>query len=1198
MEQTINQFSKGLQLDTNPMVQSNDTLSDALNATFITQNGNEVILQNDMGNRRVDNAFLPPGYEPVGIKEYGGIIYIAAYNPVTNRSQIGSFPSPERKISQLDDPNLKNTVDFIGDFRKSVKQNYGLYWLTSDTLLYPLTNKNSLHTGDKFVVYGFTDEESIKNVTNYDNIDENEETKIKKVKTPLNKTYTLQLGVLNSQNEFVDITKTLIRWDENDNRIQFEGTETDLFKFNKGYFLAKGNEDNNDLHDTINDSNFTSERLAQKLALNTYAYKLIGPMYLKAILNHIEEFSYSIRGSYRDQTETTTGIADLIVEAIIKYNCPHKNSTDNDIANDIDYSTFDEGIVNWDNFFDFYYTDSKRSKSFFIEPDNSEHKTIAANRKSEPTTFTTTYDKLTNLYTIKITKKYSNIRNNNDEIKIVREEDGDKIYYILGVCTPQMEYLRKNSEEVPVPVYLEGLSVIDVINLNLLGSGTIISKEWRFYNNNNTTELTYGLEVYPKEGYKLVNLYADFYEVKENINWMQPSATRFLAEEIQNRNTVTFSWKPSGDKNIGEILPRKMYYVKLKYQIMDEAGENYYKYNVITKELIMGLSGDYIYSSDENIWFLSTSLFNNSYKQSDKYYIKCYFDRRNQKEEDNFKKLCTVNIKLNPNDNITELEEKKDTYGQLITSEPNNDDYTVQINKSIKFTYNPSIEIVDLEKYPDNVTLAYNQINVNYKTIYQYNNIEYSKDSNGDIISNNASKLIDVIQNSVEFFTSPSYRKSNINDDIVKINEVQSSNQININIVSNNIFRTIRESNKDVLITNAFNNFYDVIEPAIVNRLLENEQGAGIVISEYDDDSIPIIEIESKSDRILLVYFNNNEHELFGSSSNHKKWFSFPFKELDYDTKEMLNPTNNNFSYCLYSGNAMPSQEDLEKVYEILSEKFKNTDNNSSDFLFLFNITNNVKPQKLGLKGNYWDVNKKSFLFSYNDTRVWWRAQDKENNEKWVQLYTPLEINYDNRSSENQVKDSLIKYFKSIFKDFIYCYINNTNAKDAGVYVPVNYQYTRDYKVPIKIYNKLTAIIGENYVNNGNYNSSPLIFTNNTILKKNSQAYSYTIKYDEDFLDAVSVNFNQLNNIYVKTGEKLEDLNGIYYSEDNKLSKRDHEYILIDRNPKYEFNRILFKFEKGNDEHLYQYDFRWGEDDYDFYVNYNEGIKVTPSKQI
>ena len=112
MEQATNTFNKGLQTDTNPMIQGNDTLTDCLNGTLITMNGNEVILQNDMGNRRVDNAYLPSGYEPVGIKEYGGIIYIAAYNPITNKSQIGSFPSPQKKIDSLSDPNLKGTFDF------------------------------------------------------------------------------------------------------------------------------------------------------------------------------------------------------------------------------------------------------------------------------------------------------------------------------------------------------------------------------------------------------------------------------------------------------------------------------------------------------------------------------------------------------------------------------------------------------------------------------------------------------------------------------------------------------------------------------------------------------------------------------------------------------------------------------------------------------------------------------------------------------------------------------------------------------------------------------------------------------------------------------------------------------------------------------------------------------------------------------
>jgi hypothetical protein len=39
-----------------------------------------------MGNGKVETAKLPDGYVPVGMKEHGGIIYVASYNPETNRS--------------------------------------------------------------------------------------------------------------------------------------------------------------------------------------------------------------------------------------------------------------------------------------------------------------------------------------------------------------------------------------------------------------------------------------------------------------------------------------------------------------------------------------------------------------------------------------------------------------------------------------------------------------------------------------------------------------------------------------------------------------------------------------------------------------------------------------------------------------------------------------------------------------------------------------------------------------------------------------------------------------------------------------------------------------------------------------------------------------------------------------------------------
>jgi hypothetical protein len=99
MAETVNTFEQGLIMDIHPMMTPNNVLTNALNATMITFNGNEFMLQNDMGNGKVETAFLPAGYVPVGIKEYGGIIYVASYNPLINRSQIGSFPSPERIIS-------------------------------------------------------------------------------------------------------------------------------------------------------------------------------------------------------------------------------------------------------------------------------------------------------------------------------------------------------------------------------------------------------------------------------------------------------------------------------------------------------------------------------------------------------------------------------------------------------------------------------------------------------------------------------------------------------------------------------------------------------------------------------------------------------------------------------------------------------------------------------------------------------------------------------------------------------------------------------------------------------------------------------------------------------------------------------------------------------------------------------------------
>ena len=97
-----NQFGDGLVTDFHPLTAKNTTLVDALNATLVTTKGNEMILQNDAGNIEVkykddsnneQTVTLSSGFIPVGIKEYGGILYIASYNLSENLSEIGSYPA-------------------------------------------------------------------------------------------------------------------------------------------------------------------------------------------------------------------------------------------------------------------------------------------------------------------------------------------------------------------------------------------------------------------------------------------------------------------------------------------------------------------------------------------------------------------------------------------------------------------------------------------------------------------------------------------------------------------------------------------------------------------------------------------------------------------------------------------------------------------------------------------------------------------------------------------------------------------------------------------------------------------------------------------------------------------------------------------------------------------------------------------------
>ena len=102
MEESTNTFTGGLNQDLNPIATPNSVLTDAKNATFITFNGNEMSLQNDMGNTKItytdpitnetQSVTLPQGYVPLGVKRiWRNIIYCFQKSHLPNRQKLVVF---------------------------------------------------------------------------------------------------------------------------------------------------------------------------------------------------------------------------------------------------------------------------------------------------------------------------------------------------------------------------------------------------------------------------------------------------------------------------------------------------------------------------------------------------------------------------------------------------------------------------------------------------------------------------------------------------------------------------------------------------------------------------------------------------------------------------------------------------------------------------------------------------------------------------------------------------------------------------------------------------------------------------------------------------------------------------------------------------------------------------------------------------
>lgn len=158
MTEAVNTFTNGMVMDLHPLTTPNNVLTNCLNGTYITYNGNEMILQNDMGNGRVETAKLPAGYIPVGVVSHGGIIYVASYNPIEQMSQIGCFPSPERNISS-EDTGMQAVGFTPGD--DLVEEILGKKYLKEAPVRKNVALQE-IHPGDQFMVASFPEEDWFK----------------------------------------------------------------------------------------------------------------------------------------------------------------------------------------------------------------------------------------------------------------------------------------------------------------------------------------------------------------------------------------------------------------------------------------------------------------------------------------------------------------------------------------------------------------------------------------------------------------------------------------------------------------------------------------------------------------------------------------------------------------------------------------------------------------------------------------------------------------------------------------------------------------------------------------------------------------------------------------------------------------------------------------------------------------------------
>lgn len=521
--EAINTFAQGLVMDINPLVAPNDGVCNALNATLITMNGNENVLQNDMGNGRVETAFLPEGYVPLGTTELGGIIYIVSYNPLNKKCQIGSFPSPERNIStdKISDLNQQlNNTDFKYDDQTGAQTGALVYYLKKE-----LNEGLTFNPGDKFIVYGDTINKNFENLYDQSSYDQSlydqslhPEEEIQKAIGVIKK-YTLKLDI-----GTVTDTGKLVKFE---NLKQYNITykdPTDPTKEIQGkYHIFQYSGKDNQA------PNLDEYRSLVSQPYNIFSSKISGSLVLIAELVQFNDFDVSLKHAFT----ISNGHKVYAPKATFTFSG--------------DYPFIPKGVIGEISL----VKEDKEIKSTFSydileDEEDNRYEYIKKQLSQDNTFYEVDYNKILQDEVLGEIQKISK-----DGYFDRGERNGG--YIIKYKFTPCMNW-------GPVSY----LSVTGQIDLDKLGTGYIEVSQWRYYNEENKCNLTWGLEIYEEEGYTVDKVTMDF------TRFVTPTSTKTVTYQVNNKSSyfgVFYDVLPINEdyyRLTGRLKPNCLYLVEIK----------------------------------------------------------------------------------------------------------------------------------------------------------------------------------------------------------------------------------------------------------------------------------------------------------------------------------------------------------------------------------------------------------------------------------------------------------------------------------------------------------------------------------------------------------------------------------------------------------------------------------------------------------